>query len=220
MNLIKLSIDRPIAVIAAVLMVILFGIVALQSIPIQLAPDVDRPVISVRTDWPGAAPAEVEREILNRQEEQMAGISGLQSMTGEARNGSARLTLEFSVDSDIDKSLLLVSNRLDRVTGYPADVIQPTLDTAGSEDNPIAWFSVGLAPGNERDIHEYGDFVRDIIKDRIERVPGISAVNVFGASERQIHVIVEPELMAGYLLTVTDVVNCLLYTSPSPRDRG
>jgi len=209
MNLIKLSIDRPIAVIAAVLMVILFGIVALQNIPIQLAPDVDRPVISVRTDWPGAAPAEVEREILNRQEEQMAGISGLQSMTGEARNGSARLTLEFSVDSDIDKSLLLVSNRLDRVTGYPADVIQPTLDTAGSEDNPIAWFSVGLAPGNERDIHEYGDFVRDIIKDRIERVPGISAVNVFGASERQIHVIVEPELMAGYLLTVTDVVNAL-----------
>lgn len=209
MDLIKNSIDRPIAVVAAVLMVILFGIVALQNIPIQLAPDVDRPVISVRTDWPGAAPAEVEREILNKQEEQMAGIAGLQSMTGSARNGSAQLTLEFAVDSDMDKSLLLVSNRLDRVTGYPADVRQPTLDTAGSEDSPIAWFSVGLAQGNNSDISEYGDFVNDVIKDRIERVPGVSAVNVYGAAERQIHITVEPELLASYQLTVSGVVNAL-----------
>lgn len=209
MNLIKTSIERPIAVVAAVLMVILFGIVALQSIPIQLAPDVDRPVISIRTNWPGAAPAEVEREILNRQEEQMAGIEGLQSITGSASNGSARLTLDFSVDTDMNRALLLVSNRLDRVTGYPADVRQPTLDTAGSEDNPIAWFSVGLAAGNQRAIHEYGDFVNDVIKDRIERVPGVSAVNVFGAAERQIHVVVEPALLARYQLTVSDVANAL-----------
>ncbi|MEE8506956.1 MAG: efflux RND transporter permease subunit, partial [Kiloniellales bacterium] len=72
MNLIKLSIERPTAVIAAVLMVVMFGLVALQTIPIQLSPDVNRPVITVTTTWPGAAPAEIEREILNRQEEEMA----------------------------------------------------------------------------------------------------------------------------------------------------
>ncbi|MEC9166691.1 MAG: efflux RND transporter permease subunit, partial [Pseudomonadota bacterium] len=66
MNLIRGSIERPVAVIAAVLMVIMFGIVALQYIPIQLAPDVNRPVITVTTTWPGAAPAEGEREVLNR----------------------------------------------------------------------------------------------------------------------------------------------------------
>ena len=68
MNLIRTAIDRPIAVISAVLMTVLFGMVALQRIPIQLAPDVNRPVITVETLWPGAAPAEVEREIVNRQE--------------------------------------------------------------------------------------------------------------------------------------------------------
>ncbi len=67
MNLIRFAIERPIAVIAAVLMVVMFGMVALQTIPIQLSPDVNRPVITVTTSWPGAAPAEVEREILNRQ---------------------------------------------------------------------------------------------------------------------------------------------------------
>ncbi len=69
MNLIRIAIDRPIAVVAAVLMVVTFGLVALEMIPIQLAPDVRKPVISISTLWGGAAPAEVEREIVNRQEE-------------------------------------------------------------------------------------------------------------------------------------------------------
>ena len=64
MNLIRLAIERPIAVVAAVLMVVMFGMVALRTIPIQLSPDVNRPVITVTTLWPGAAPAEIEREIL------------------------------------------------------------------------------------------------------------------------------------------------------------
>ena len=62
MNLIRIAIERPIAVVAAVLMVVMFGMVALQTIPIQLSPDVHRPVITVTTLWPGAAPAEIERE--------------------------------------------------------------------------------------------------------------------------------------------------------------
>ncbi len=77
MNLIRLAIERPIAVVAAVLMVVMFGLVALRTIPIQLSPDVNRPVITVTTLWPGAAPAEIEREILNRQEEEMAGLEAL-----------------------------------------------------------------------------------------------------------------------------------------------
>ena len=68
MNLIRFAIERPVAVVAAVFMVVMFGLVALQSIPIQLTPDVRKPIINLRTNWPGAAPAEVEREIINRQE--------------------------------------------------------------------------------------------------------------------------------------------------------
>ena len=78
-RLINVSIERPIAVIAAVLMVIMFGFVALETIPIQLTPDVNRPVITVTTQWPGAAPAEVEREVVNRQEKELKGIEGLES---------------------------------------------------------------------------------------------------------------------------------------------
>jgi len=209
LNLIRTAIDRPIAIAAAMIMIVLFGLIALQAIPIQLAPDVDRPVISITTIWPGAAPAEVEREILNRQEEQMSGIAGLESLTGSADLGRSRLTLEFSVDSDMDKALLLVANRLDRVTGYPDEVRQPTLDTAGSEDSPIAWFNLTRVEGNDTPVHEYGDFAEDIVKNRLERVPGVGIVNVYGGSEREIHVIVEPEFLARYALTTADVIRAL-----------
>ena len=209
MSLIHTAIYRPIAVISAVLMIVLFGLVALKTIPIQLAPDVNRPIITVTTFWPGAAPAEVEREIVNRQEEQFSGLEGLESITGRAEPGRSRISLEFSVGANMDRALLLVANRLDRVSGYPDEVDQPTLDTAGSEDNAIAWFIMNRSAGNNRPIHEFGDFVEDIIKERIERVPGVSRVDVYGGSERQIEIIVAPELLARYRLTVPALATAL-----------
>ncbi|MDX1710400.1 MAG: efflux RND transporter permease subunit [Rhodovibrionaceae bacterium] len=214
-GLIKLAIERPIAVVAAVLMVVMFGLVALQAIPIQLAPDVRRPVITVETNWPGAAPAEVEREILNRQEEEMTGLEGLEEMTGSAQTGQAELTLEFQVGTNMDRALLLVANRLDRVSDYPLEVDEPTLQTSGSEDSPIAWFLVTRTEGNTRAVHTFGDLVEDTVKDRLERVSGVSNVNIFGGSEREIHVIVEPSLMARYNLTVPTVVDALRVASVS-----
>lgn len=209
MNLIRLAIERPIAVVAAVLMVVMFGLVALQSIPIQLAPDVRKPVITVRTVWPGAAPAEVEREILTRQEEVIKGVQGLEEMTGTAETGRSELELEFRVGTDMSRALLLVANRLDRVGSYPAEVDEPTLDTSGSDDSPIAWFVFTQAEGNDRPMHEYGDFVEDAVQERVERVPGVARINVYGGSARQLEVIVQPERLARYGMTVSEVVRTL-----------
>ena len=209
MNLIRIAIDRPTAVIAVVLMVVMFGLVALQTIPIQLAPDVNRPLITIRTIWPGAAPVEVEREITIRQEEVLKGITGLAEISSRSELGRSEIRLEFDVGANMDRALLLVSNRLDRVTNYPEEADEPSLRAAGAEDSPIAWFIVTRKPGNKRPVHEYGDFVENIIKDRIERVPGIGRVNVFGGSEREIEIVVKPQLLARYGLTVGEVLNIL-----------
>lgn len=209
MNLIKASIDRPIAVISAVIMVVLFGWLALKTIPIQLAPDVNRPVITINTSWRGAAPAEIEREVTNRQEEVLKGISGLKSITSRSSNGSARVTLEFEVGSNMDKALLLVANRLDRVNGYPDEANEPTLSLSGAEDRPIAWFIITRQDGNTKPVHEFGDFMRNVVQDRIERVEGVSEVTIYGGSEREIRITTRPELLARYRLTVADVTNAL-----------
>ena len=209
MDLIRASIQRPIAVVAVVIMAVLFGALALSRIPVQLAPDVRKPVVVVETSWPGAAPAEVEREIVNLQEDAFRGLEGLETMTSRSRTGQAEVTLEFAVGSDMGDILLLVSNRLDRVGGYPAEAGEPTLNTSGSDDSPIAWVILRAAEGNTRLMSTYGDFVEDVLKERVERVDGVSTVNVFGGVSRELQIVIRPEELARFGLTIPAVVNRL-----------
>lgn len=209
MKLVRLALERPVAVLAAVALIVLMGWVALRTIPIQLAPDVRRPVITVRTAWPGAAPEEVEREIVTRQEEALKGLEGVEKMTATAYDGRAEVSLEFRLGTDMNRALLLVSNRLDQVGGYPEEADEPRLSTAGNEDNAIAWFIVTRVEGNDRPIHEYGDFLENTVKARLERVRGVARVNLFGGGERELQVIVAPERLALYRLTAGDVVRAL-----------
>ena len=209
MNPIRFAIDRPVAVMAIVIMAVLFGALSLLRIPVQLAPDVRKPIVVVETNWPGAAPAEVEREIVNRQEDAFRGLEGLEIMTSRSRTGRAEVTLEFAVGSDMGDILLLVSNRLDRVGGYPAEAGEPTLNTSGSDDSPIAWVTVSAGEGNTRHLPEYGDFVEDVVKDRLERIDGVSTVNVFGGVSRELTIVIRPEELARFGITIPEVVQRL-----------
>lgn len=209
MSPIKFAIDRPVAVLAVVLIAVLFGVIALTRIPIQLAPDVRKPIVVVETTWPGAAPSEVEREIVNPQEDALRGLDGLELMTSRSRTGRSSVTLEFSVGFDMSQALLLVSNRLDRVTGYPDEAGQPTLNTSGSDDSPIAWVILRAAEGNTRFLPTYGDFLEDTVKDRVERIEGVSAVNLFGGVSRELQIVVDPARLSRFGLTVPEIVRTL-----------
>ena len=209
MDFIRYAIDRPVAVMALVAMAILFGFIALTRIPIQLAPDVRKPIVVIETVWPGASPVEVEREIVNLQEEALRGLDGLEIMTSSSQTGKAEVTLEFGVGTDMSQSLLLVSNRLDRVSGYPDEASEPSLNTSGADDSPIAWVLLTAMEGNTKPMPSYGDFVEDVIKDRIERIEGVSAVNVFGGVTRELQVVVDPRRLSLYGITVPQVVQRL-----------
>ncbi len=209
MDIVRIAIARPIAVIAAVIMVVMFGLAALLSIPIQLAPDVNNPVIVVSTNWPGAAPEEIEREIVNRQEDKLRGLEGLESMESRSRRGQGEISLEFRVGQDMDRALMLVANRLDRVESYPDEADEPVLGTSSNDDQPFARFMIRAAPGNERDIDSYGDWIEDNLVDPIERLDGVSSIRVLGGREREMVVDIEPTRLARYNLTVGEVVNAL-----------
>ena len=209
MDIIRLSINRPIAVIAAVIMVVIFGALALTKIPIQLTPDVRKPVISLNTIWPGAAPAEIEREITNRQEDVLKGIRGLEQITSVSQDGRSRITLEFAVGTNMEEALLLVSNRLGRVNGYPSEATEPSMRTASSDDSPIAWIVMLRTNNNSRDIHTYGNFAEDVIQDRLERVKGVARVNIYGSALSEMEIAIDPERMARYGLTVSEIAATL-----------
>ena len=209
MNLIRIALERPVAVIAGVLMIVMFGFVALQQIPIQLTPDVRKPNLSITTRWPGAAPAEIEREILNRQEEVLKGVEGVERVVSTASTGRSRITLEFQIGQNMDRAILLVANRLDRVIGYPEEAQRPQIQTRGSEDNPIAWFVVTRLKGNSRPVHTYGDFIEDFVIERMERLEGVSGTNFYGGSAKELRIVVQPTEMAKYGLTIPAVIAAL-----------
>jgi len=209
MNIIRTSIERPTAILAGVIILMVFGFVALRAIPIQLIPDVRKPLLTITTQWQGASPVEIEREIVNRQEENLKGLEGVTQMTSRARSGRAEVFLEYALGTDMNRAMLLASNRLDQIGNYPDEAREPVLRSAGTEDNPITWIVLTRLPGNERPMNSYGDFVEDVVQERIERVPGVSRSNVFGGTERELRVVIHPDRLARYNLTVPDVLRRL-----------
>lgn len=209
MPLIEMAIKRPVAVLSLVLMVVLMGFVALQLIPIQLTPDLRKPVVSLHTAWPGASPIEVEREITTRQEEALTGLDGLEEISSTSRDGQNYIRLEFSIDTNMDRALMLIGNSLTNISGIPDEAKQPRIRTRDSEDNPIAWFVINKLPGNERDIQTYGAFLQDFLADRLERISGIALANIYGGKRRELQIIVDPQKMARFGLAVPDVVTAM-----------
>ena len=207
MKLVDTAIRRPVSVIVGVLLIALFGLISLFRIPVQLIPDVDRPVVTVDTIWPGASPEEMEREIVQRQEEQLKAVEGLEKMTSQSFDSRGQVFLEFRVGLDPDALMLKVSNKLGQVQGYPADADRPVLASgAGGNTSAITWLILEPLPGNEDvSIETYLDLSEDVIKAGIERVPGVAQSNVYGGFERELQVIVDPAAMAAHAVTVSQM---------------
>jgi len=140
MQLIEAFVRNPVKVAVGVLLLVLFGVIGLVRMPMQLTPEVQIPTIMISTRWPGAAPQEVEREIIQEQEEQLKGVEGVTKMSAECQHSRGTITLEFVVGTDLSEALLKVNTRLQQVPEYPEDADEPVLSTSGTLDNPIAWF--------------------------------------------------------------------------------
>ena len=140
MNLIDGFVRNPVKVTVGVILVVLFGILAMLSMPMQLTPEVQIPTLTIETAWPGASPQEVEREIIKEQEEFLKGVEGVRKMTSESMDSMGRVILEFPVGTDMREAMLKVNTRLAQVPSYPEDAKEPVINTANASDRPIAWF--------------------------------------------------------------------------------
>jgi multidrug efflux pump subunit AcrB len=191
-SLIRQALDNHIAALVAVFLVMLFGLISLSRLPIQLTPEIERPTISVTTNWRAAAPQEVEAEIIEPQEKVLRGLQGMTKMESTAQRGRGRITITLGVSTDLQRALIDVLNRLNRVRSYPDDADEPILSTVGERSRAIAWFIIKPLPGNDRDIVSYLDFVEDVVQTRYERVSGVSRSEVRGGRPREVRVTFDP----------------------------
>jgi HAE1 family hydrophobic/amphiphilic exporter-1 len=205
------AIRFPVTTAVGVILLVLFGVIAVFRLPVQLTPTVEEPVISITTIWPGASPEEVEREIIDEQEDQLKSVEGLVKMESQSYDSQGSIQLTFQTGADLDAALLRVSNRLEQVPRYPDDADRPVITTLGSDSNAIAWFI--LLPLDEDalegEIWELKDYVEDRIKPEFERVPGVAGSRVFGGREREMHVIIDPAMLAAREVTLRQVAAAL-----------
>ncbi|MEM7007930.1 MAG: efflux RND transporter permease subunit [Thermodesulfobacteriota bacterium] len=209
MKLVDTSIKKPVSVAVGVIFIVLFGFIALFNIPVQLTPDVDKPIISVNTFWEGASPQEIETEIIREQEDELKTLDNLVEMTSESQDSSGNIVLEFAIGTDIDAAVVDVSNKLNQVQEYPDNVDQPVILTTDVGASAMAWFILKPKEGNIVDIYQYHDFANDFIKPRFERVSGVGSSNVFGGYEREMQVVVDPNALAARGITINEMADAI-----------
>ncbi len=152
MDLIKFSLDNPVKLTVGVFLALLFGGIAYVATPVQLTPDVTEPEITITTLWPGASAQEVEREIIDEQEEQLKSVEGMDRFTSESSDSMGSITIRFAVGTDLADARARVSEKLTQVADYPDDAREPVISTVNANANAIAWFILKPIPPTRDDL--------------------------------------------------------------------
>ena len=205
--MLEAGIRRGTILTVSVLIICVLGIVAALRIPVQMIPDLDVRTISVITGWPGATPQDVEKEILIEQERYLRTLPNLQRMVSRAGTGSAEIELEFPFGVDVNEALIRVSNALSQVPSYPENVDQPRLFSSSFSSNAFMYFRLKPVRGNplQLDMDMLRDFAEDVVRPRMERVPGVSEIGVGGGAQRQIQIRIDPDKLAQRGISLTQV---------------
>ncbi|MGW8272218.1 MAG: efflux RND transporter permease subunit [Thermodesulfovibrionales bacterium] len=209
MDLIKFSIEKPVTIIVGVILVILFGTLALRTLPYQLSPTVTEPEITVTTTWTGATPYEIERDVIEEQEKALKGIPGLVEMDSSSYNGSGTITLRFKIGTDVDTALLRVSNKLNEVPSYPVNVDKPVINATGAATSPVIWMVLKSDEDNPNSINTYRTYFENDIRQYLERVEGVADLFIRGGTEKEMHVLLDHERLAAHGLSIDDVISAL-----------
>ena len=199
MKLVENAIRYPVSVTVGVILIVLFGFLSLFRIPVQMIPDTEEPAVYVSTIWPGASPEEIETEIVQEQEEQLKTLEGLVRMTSTSSQSNGQVVLQFQTGTDVDAAMLRVNNKLQQVPAYPQNALKPVISTSayGGAENAIAWFVLRRLEGADVEIDKQLDFVEEVIKPALERVPGVATSGLFGGRDRELQVFVDPQALTA-----------------------
>ena len=207
MDFIRYAISKPVTVTVGVILVVLFGAIGLYKLPVQLAPDTELPQIEVYTLWYGATPNEIESEVVDKQEDKLKSLQNLRKMESSSYNDLARLTLTFGLETDINTAVLRVSNKLDEVWDYPDNVQKPIINTSGARAKPIIFMNLKMRDGDPAEVAKYQTYFKNEIQQYIERVEGVASLMVFGGTEQQLEIVLDPVRMARHNITINEVIN-------------
>ncbi len=200
----RVSIRRPVLATVFSLTLVLFGITGYSRLPVRELPNVEFPIVSVVTTLPGASPEVVETEVTEILEEQLNGIEGLDFISSTSREQVSTITLQFDLTRDIDAAAQDVRDRVGRVLdALPEDIDQPMVRKIDADAQAIMWIALY---SDSRERMELIDVADNIIKPRLEAVPGVGQIIVGGSNRRAMRVSVSRDALAAYDITVAEIL--------------
>jgi Cation/multidrug efflux pump len=204
MTLSEFSLHRPVASIVMSLVIVLFGAVGVNFLGIRLYPAIDPPVINVRTNYTGANADIIESQITEPIEKAINGIEGIKSISSSSSTGGSNITAEFNVGADLEKAANDVRDKVSQAArNLPLDIDAPPVVTkADANSDPVITVSVQSTTMNALDLADYAE---DILQEKLQTIPGVSSVALFGQKRPAMRLWLNPDKMAAYNVTPQDV---------------
>jgi multidrug efflux pump len=208
MSLSTISIKRPVFTIVVNLVLILFGIIGYTFLGVREFPSIDPATISVRTSYSGANADIIESQITEPLEKAVNSIDGIRNITSSSNQGSSNITIEFNLDKNLEEAANDVRDKVSQaVRSLPQDIdAPPVVSKADADSEPIIVLTVS---SDRRSILDLSDYAENVISQRIQTVPGVSSVQIWGQKRYAMRLWIDPMKMASYGLTVSDVRQAL-----------
>lgn len=207
MALTDISIKRPIATTMVYLIVLVLGIVGFRYLPVDLLPPIEYPRLSIQTSYPNVGPEEIETIITDQIENALAGVANVEEITSRSQEGSSWVSLNFSQNTNLDEAANDVRAALDRVRrSLPDEADNPRVRKFDPNDSPI----VILGAQSTRSLDELTLILEQEIAKRLEQIPGVGAIDVWGGIRREIRVNLKRDRLAASGLTALDVQNAIV----------
>jgi HAE1 family hydrophobic/amphiphilic exporter-1 len=188
MKIWDVAIRNPVGTTMLMVALIVLGIVSFLRMPVDLFPDVSFPVVAVTTIYPGAGPDQTQRQITELLEEEVSSISGVDAISSESGEGYSLVIIQFTMDTDVDKAVLDVQERLNQISNQlPSDAQTPIIQRFDPASTPVMIYAVADTSGQYTPV-ELAERVKNDMQPALQRVPGVAVVEVTGAEEREIQV--------------------------------
>lgn len=207
MSLSSTSIRRPVLAIVMSLTIVIFGFIGYTYLGVREFPSVDSPIITVSTNYTGANADVIESQITEPLEESINGIAGIRSLTSVSRDGRSTITVEFDIDIDLEAAANDVRDRVSRAISFlPPDIDVPIVAKADADAFPIVFLGV---QSDTRNLLELSEIANNIFKERLQTIPGVSSVQIWGEKKYSMRLWLDPVKLAAFNLSAVDVRNAL-----------
>jgi len=201
-----LCIRRPVLAIMMTAALMMLGVVSMGRISIDLFPSVEVPIVTVETILEGASPSTVETEVTERLEEELIAISGVDTMRSISGDGFSQIILEFDMEENPNLKAQEIRDKISQTMPLLPDTVnQPVVSILDPDSEPI----VSVIVSGPRPVGELTAFAKDVVKERLQRVPGVGSVKLVGGREREVRIWLKAPQMRGYGVIAADVIDAI-----------